>query len=332
MGPGGLAALDIGGQLLQSTVENEQQKNNQERQYFYNKRLQSENQRLAVKTWNETNAEAQVEHLRNAGLSTGLMYKSGGVQGQTSSQPSSVGMGDSTARIDAGGAALKGMALEMQKAQIDNIKADTAQKVAGLPKPTADIANVQADTAKKTQETSNAKLQGELLAIEKTMRNETLQDVIKQAAAVSDKAVGEAISARAKGEIDEATYNDKIKQIKQDTTEQQLRMAATKIGMNVSKQQLVNMATQVNMMTQENMRQWDKMSQTDKEIAVKQLLGQNATTQTEFNTSTAAQLKQWTSIIGDLMSLKTKQQSGHSETINNDTGESKTTFWNTKQH
>lgn len=294
---GAMAVGGMASDLLMYAMNEEQQKRLQTEQMKDNSKLQRQNQQMAVKTWNETNAEAQVNHLKNAGLNVGLMYKGGGPGGQTSSQPASVGMGQGSQPVSLSQNMMAGMSIDRQKAEIENIKADTAIKIAGLPKPAADIANVQAETGKRLQETSNAKLQGELLAIEKTMRNETLEDVIKQAAAVSDKAVGEAISARAKGEIDEATYNDKITQIKQDTAEQQLRMATQKMNINVSQNQIVKMATEINMMKQSNMRAWDAMSQTDKELQIKKLLS-NA----QIELMNAQELKAMTSIVTDMMS------------------------------
>lgn len=48
------------------------------------KKLNQQGQELAMKTWNDTNAEAQMEHLKKAGLNPALMYGGSGGGGATS--------------------------------------------------------------------------------------------------------------------------------------------------------------------------------------------------------------------------------------------------------
>lgn len=293
----GAAILGLVSSIATSIIANEQQKNNQERQEESNRRLQKENQELAVKTWKETNASAQVGQLRSAGLSTGLMYKNGGPGGQTSSQPASVGPGETTFRNPGAEAMNFALGLERQKAEIENINADTKLKLEDAGTPTAGRENTIADTVKKGQETANAKLQGEILKIEAHIKNMTQEDILKQVAAESDKAVGEAISSRAKGEIDEQTYNDRIAMIKQEKAEQQLRMAAQKSNINLQQSQVVKIANEINMAQQNNMREWDKMSQTDREIQIKKLLSS-----AQIDLMGAQEIKAMTSIITDMIS------------------------------
>jgi hypothetical protein len=97
--------------------------------------LQHQNQRdlnqqghqLQMDMWNQTNYGAQVEHMKKAGLSPGLMYGMGGG-------------GGTTAGSQGGGSASGGNAVQMHpmdmanlsliKAQKDNIEADTKNKEA----------------------------------------------------------------------------------------------------------------------------------------------------------------------------------------------------------
>ena len=97
--------------------------------------LQHQNQRdlnqqghqLQMDMWNRTNYGAQVEHMKKAGLSPGLMYGMGGG-------------GGTTAGSQGGGSASGGNAVQMHpmdmanlsliKAQRDNIEADTKNKEA----------------------------------------------------------------------------------------------------------------------------------------------------------------------------------------------------------
>lgn len=67
--------------------------------------LNEQGQQLAMKTWNETNYEAQMEHMKKAGLNPALMYGKGGGGGTTAA-----GSGGSAA----GGQAQQGQYIQQQ--------------------------------------------------------------------------------------------------------------------------------------------------------------------------------------------------------------------------
>jgi hypothetical protein len=134
--------------------------------------LQHQNQRdlnqqgheLQMDMWNRTNYGAQVEHMKKAGLSPGLMYGMGGGGGSTT--------GSQTGGNASGGQAtpwtpmdLSNMAL--MDAQRRNIDADTDNKNADTDLINANVKNVDKDTLKKIQETSNLKTQQQLMEFEK---------------------------------------------------------------------------------------------------------------------------------------------------------------------
>jgi hypothetical protein len=126
--------------------------------------LNRQGHRLQMDMWNKTNYQAQVKHMKKAGLNPGLMYGMGGG-------------GGTTAGSQGGGSAAGGQAVQMHpmdianiallKAQENNINANTDNLNAKTNLVNAEIENVSTDTKKKVQETSNLKTQQELLEFEK---------------------------------------------------------------------------------------------------------------------------------------------------------------------
>lgn len=97
----------------------EQQKRLSELQYGMNLGLMKESYKSQMEMWNDTNYEAQVEHLKAAGLNPGLLYAKGGSGGTTGSGGASVSGGnasDETSRQQAQLAAT-GMGLQLSKLQ-----------------------------------------------------------------------------------------------------------------------------------------------------------------------------------------------------------------------
>lgn len=89
------------------------------------KELTDYNFQKQMELWNATNYPAQVEQLKKAGLSIGLMYGGSGAGGSTTNiQQGSTGQ----ANAPAGGREVQdmmGMGMMLQKAQIENIQAQT---------------------------------------------------------------------------------------------------------------------------------------------------------------------------------------------------------------
>lgn len=142
---------------IQGIGADDRQVNQQERlnegQVRAAKELADYAQQKQLETWNATNYEAQVKHLKNAGLNPGLIYGMGGAGGATTG---SGGGGMPSGGQAANSAQQKqadtgmGMMLAQQgliAAQTENVKADTAKKLAEAP-------NITADTA--TKEFTNA--------------------------------------------------------------------------------------------------------------------------------------------------------------------------------
>jgi hypothetical protein len=131
--------------------------------------LQHQNQRdlneqgheLQMDMWNRTNYGAQVEHMKNAGLSPGLMYGMSGGGGTTAGSQgggsASGGQAQAWNPMDLSNMALMDAQRRNIDAKTENIKSDTGVNEAQTKKIGAEFRNVGADTIKKIQETTNLK-------------------------------------------------------------------------------------------------------------------------------------------------------------------------------
>lgn len=318
------AGLGLATANWQDKRQLEQQKKLQELGIAGSKEMGKFNQGLALEMWDKTNYKAQRQQMEKAGLNVGLMYGGGGAGGGTTSTPTgSVASGNAPSGGGEIGMGIQmGLTAEMQTAQIENIKANTEKtKVDTVKTAGVDTEAVVTGIAAMKQNTANAAIQEQILEFEKQIKGieaniaeRTQYDLISQQRSIADKLLGEAESAYNAGKLSREAYEDNLKQIKIATTEAQLRVSAQKAGLiktdaetKAVNMSISKMANEINMAQQNNMREWDKMSQQEREIAIKQLIAKNQTTQTEFNTSTAAQVHQWTEIITDIFKAgKTK--------------------------
>lgn len=230
----------------------EQQRKLQGLQIAGQKQLGMFNQGLAKEMWDYTNYENQRRHMENAGLNVGLMYGSAGAGGSTS--------GGSAGSVTGGNAPVGGgevgmaMQLGLQKAlteaQIENVKADTEKKKVEAGKTGGvDTQKIGAEIQSILQATQNAELQGKIMEYDKQLRaiqtnvaGLTQDEIIKQIQTATQKLIEETRSAKAKGNIDEATQNNVIKGAElanQATaagiTATQTATQASKVGMEATK-------------------------------------------------------------------------------------------------
>lgn len=163
---------------------------------------------LQKKMWDETNYEAQIEHMKKAGLNPALAYGQGGGGGTTAGSASgsvaATGQAANSAATEQAGIAAKGMGLQLasqlalQQAQKENIEADTANK--------------KAETENKGVITQTGKLDLETKQL-------TQQENIEKIIAEAGKAQSEAAIAFRNNEMDEQTVQEKIKQAQLKTIE-----------------------------------------------------------------------------------------------------------------
>lgn len=277
-----------------------QQQKLQDQQIKGQKELNNFNQELGMKNWRETNYSAQREQMQKAGLNIGMMY--GGTQsgGQTMNAGGSVAGAQAedqgkASREMAGMGVQTAMQMALMEAQKENIEADTdLKKVDAGKKAGIDTTKAESETGLLNVQTENAQIQQEILnyekaikAIEANVAEETEDNVIRKVDLEANKLLGETISAMNKSDVDHATRDTTIEQIKQNATEQQLRILAQKAGLQMTSANIEKLA-------QEITRMKAMTSQGEKEVALKEM-------QTQFNTSEPAQIKQWTDIITNVI-------------------------------
>lgn len=273
------------------------------------KRLSEHQNQMAMEMWRNTNYSAQRKEMEKAGLNVGMMYGKGGQGGST--------QGVGTPMPNAGGAGLinsvgmgmqTGLQMQMQQAQIKlaesqakNIDADTKVKEgqpgvqeAGRQKTIAEIGN-------EVLKGSGIELDNELKRIDRYVKDNTASDSIAMINAALDRARGEAESAGAKGKVDSETVNEAIQIMQQSAIEQQVRIAAGKMGMKVDAQQIQNMSANITKVLGDNQREWEMMTYRDREINIKQKANEIAQQMADFNTGGEAQTARWAQIITQML-------------------------------
>lgn len=282
------APISAGLGLILGDYNDKRQLRQQDKLNKQNATLQKELTRFqneeAFKMWQRTNYQAQTEEMRKAGLNIGLMYKGAGQGGTLQNNAATVNAPEAPKGNNEIGMGLQlGLQNQLQKAQIENIRAQTEKtKIEAAKTAGVDTQNVEATTAKIKQETMNAEINQSILALEKEMQqiqnnitNKTQEDIIREINAMANKTSQEAISAAAKAKIDNATVREQIKQIRQTTTEQQIRIAAQKANIKVTESQIQKIANDIYMAKQANMQAWDQMSQQDRDRAIKRITDEN---------------------------------------------------------
>lgn len=134
--------------------------------------LNEQGQQLQMKTWEQTSYPAQLEMMKKAGLSTGLMYGGGaGSGGSTGSQgggSAASGSAPSPQPMELGSAMQTAANIALLKAQKENIEADTNAKITGeayqsgiqTEEGKARTKNILQDTSKKVEETNKTYQEG----------------------------------------------------------------------------------------------------------------------------------------------------------------------------
>lgn len=255
-----------------------------------------------MKYWEDTNYNAQVKQMQKAGLNPGLMYEGGGPGGQGGNAGGSAGQGSvqtkapdaQMAMVNAGMSIRSMLESEMMRAQIDNIKADTSNK--------------EANTSNTDTDTEGKSINNKILELERQFNEETMlsrKDTLFQQ---SIEALGKARRAITDANVGENTQTDQIQQAKAKTAmskeeveQSKLRtikmgveIEAEKLGMKLTEAEISEVSTKIDKMTNEIANMKD-MTAIQKENMLSQRM------QVEFNTSTAAQIKQWTSVGKDVM-------------------------------
>lgn len=232
------AGLGLATAKWQDKRQVEQQQKLQDIAMQGSKEMGKFNQGLALDMWEKTNYEAQRKQMEKAGLNVGLMYGGGGAGGGTTSTPTG-SMGSASASGGSGEVGMgmqMGLAAEMQKAQIENLKANTTKtKVEAAKTGGIDTEAVGAQIQATLQNIKNAETQNRLMGIQEQMQNIELnvagltqEERVKQMEELTNKLTAEVQSAKAKGEVDEGTVETLIKQAGAQLEQTKATTAGTK--------------------------------------------------------------------------------------------------------
>lgn len=184
------------------------------------------NKENAMDIWNRTNYKAQREHMERAGLNVGLMYGMGGAGGATTSGAGSPSMQGTGARHDSSAYGIEDKIANagLAMAQVENIKADTAKKEAEA----ASISGVEteqkkANTEQMLQDIKNKQAQETMQTMLNYEQGASQEDRLSTIGWMANKAMHEARSAQAKGDVDIATVDANIRTIETIATQEVLK-------------------------------------------------------------------------------------------------------------
>lgn len=225
-------------------------------QHRNQQRLNQQGFDLQKRMWDETNYEAQMEHIKNAGLNPALMYGMSGGGGTTTG---SQGGGSATGgqapapqqmpTMDIQQSLMMKAQLDLMRAQANKTKAE-ADKISGI-----DTAEAQTRIESLTQGISNQKAvealtraQTELADIDRLIKDSTSQNVIHEIIAKSEKAMQDAEIAGFQKDVDQATIDDKIEIIKQNAIGAALINTLNRLGVSKVKAETANIGEQTRLL------------------------------------------------------------------------------------
>jgi len=249
MGLGKLAE-GAGSAIIGSALGMALGKYNDQRQYQMQEKLQglqikgqkelaSNAHELQLDSWNKTNYGAQVEHLKKAGLNPALLYGMGGTGGATMGGVAG-GAVSGGAAPTGGGEMGMGMQMALMNAQKENIEADTANKKAGV-----EVAGSERDLKNAQTLTEGEKFTK--TAAESQEANRGLEDRLTRIKAESIGAEIENDAKKVGIEVDKERIKQMAAQVAQgwkglDQNEQKLRIEKFRAEMDKAYPNLMNVA------------------------------------------------------------------------------------------
>lgn len=263
---GQILGLVTGG--AQDRRQLKQQKKLQNLQIKGQKELADYQQQKELDMWHQTNYGAQIEELKNAGLNPALLYGKGGGGGTTTGGGIATGVTSGTP-TDPSAATGMGIQLGMMQAQKALIEAqtaktkaettktegvDTAESLSRIEQIKNSITNTQAQTA--LTETQNR-----LNKLEEFKQNETLQAWIEKAKAETDYQAYITRSALQKAKLDEATINDAITAIHEQSLGAGINNMLMRENIKLTKAQTNKIATDIT-------QKWKELEQGDTKNAI----------------------------------------------------------------
>ena len=218
------------------------------------------NLQLQKNLWDYTNYENQVKHMRNAGLNIGLMYGHGGGGGATAS------IAGGSAQKVSDQSFTQGMAMmqqaQLNKAQIENINADTkkkeveANKLAGV-----DTEVGKAQIANLLQGVENQKAQEVLTQVQTRIGNAEAN--IKEMSIDSSVRYLKGLADYQEKEVERLTYDNYVSKNTADTKIKMANAELVKVYLEnaLTKEQTDNTIQMTEESKQRILQKWSEVSQ-----------------------------------------------------------------------
>lgn len=288
-------------------------KGQQERQISGAKELAANNQMLQMQNWNATNYESQMEHMKNAGLNPALLYGKGGGGGAT--MGGSMGMGMPTAQSapdqsqggrNAMDIAMMGAQTTLMREQANKTKIE-ADKLAGV-----DTGKGEQEINASKQAVSASETQQKGVELDNQLKAGTLIDQMAKISADADIAARKAQSATANAEVDINTVTARIKQIRQEATNEGIKAVAMKAGIALDNAKITEISNDIT-------RKWDELTLQQGKVGYEHSDRLTAIQEYTKNALKVAGINAAARVISDVVSIATKQvpKGGRTETRDN---------------
>lgn len=248
-------------------LRNQQQANQNRRLGIQNMQFAQEmgrfNYQQQLDMWNATNSEAQMKHLKDAGLNPALMYGGSGAGGTTTSGSGGMGIQGATAQASQGGQGMNIMMpaqIELLRAQARNLDADTVKK-SGVETALGEttIEKLKADTANVRVQTALTKIQKDILEISQ----EDFTDINSLNA---QKLQQEVFQLQNQTDISDSTKGTIIKTVKQEFINKVLEGQLAKSNISLNAEQIEKIKAGIN-------QDWASIDIESRKARVQEILG-----------------------------------------------------------
>lgn len=211
-----------------------------------------------MKMWHATNSEAQMKHLKDAGLNPALMYGGGGQGGSTATGGQAGNVNGGMADPRAGGG-YTGMNILMP-AQVKLMEAQAR--------------NLDADTTKKAGvETNILTTENELKKLDLKVNSETLWQRINEIISRGIEQENKGLISGQQEMIGDLTLNSRVQQILQEGINTGLQAEVMKKGIELTDTQINQISTQLAQKWTEISQGWKALTYEERKTKVQELMG-----------------------------------------------------------
>ncbi|QCS37327.1 DNA pilot protein [Tortoise microvirus 85] len=194
--------------------------------------------------WEKTNLSGQLDLMRKEGMSISAMYGGSGAGGSTTGSGGGSGSGVGAGQAD-GGVARGMMSLQfanqlaMQKAQVDNLRANTEKTQAEAQQ----ISGVQTDKLKA--ETGLTEVTTQIRKIEQEVAKMTKSQAVDYIVSQAEKMTHEAVQAGQQQVITERTMEEQIQKIKAESIGALIKNEVDRSGIKLNEARIKEIAESI---------------------------------------------------------------------------------------